>query len=67
MTPKASATPPPGTYERTSRNVRFEDAEEGRHVLVAQCQKIDGTWVESRLKYDIANCNGVLKWAPDGC
>ena len=63
----ANNTPPPGTYQRTSRNVRFEPAEEGRHSLVAECQKRDGSWQESRLKYDIANCDGVLKWAPDGC
>jgi hypothetical protein len=67
MTPQTSAVPPPGTYQATSRDIKFEPAEEGRFVLVAQCRKIDGQWVESRLKYDIANCNGVLKWAPTGC
>lgn len=58
---------PPGTYERTSRNIRIEPAEQGRIVIVAECQKVNGTWVESKLKYDIANCDGVLKWAPNGC
>ncbi|ETW94013.1 MAG: hypothetical protein ETSY1_36720 [Candidatus Entotheonella factor] len=58
---------PPGTYKQTSEDIRFEPAEEGRHVLRARCQKIDGTWVDSELKYDIANCNGVLTWAPNGC
>lgn len=58
---------PPGTYSRTSRNVRVEPAEEGRIWLIAECQRADGGWQESRLKYDIANCNGTLKWAPDGC
>ena len=60
-------TTPPGTYELTSRNIRVESAEQGRIVLLAECKKVDGTWVQSQLKYDIANCNGVLKWAPDGC
>ena len=60
-------TTPPGTYERTSRNIQIVAAEEGRVVITAECQKVDGTWVQSKLKYDIANCNGVLKWAPDGC
>lgn len=59
--------PPPGTYERTSRNIRVEQAEEGRLLITAECQKSDGTWAQSQLKYDIANCNGVLKWAPNGC
>jgi hypothetical protein len=45
----------------------FQPAEQGRYVLTALCQKVDGSWVESTLKYDIANCNGVLKWAPTGC
>ena len=63
----ANNSPPPGTYLRTSRNVRFEPAEEGRHVLKAECQRVDGSWQESELKYDIANCNGTLTWAPNGC
>jgi hypothetical protein len=67
MTPKATATPPPGTYQKTSKNVSFQPTEQGRHVLTALCQKVDGSWVESTLKYDIANCDGVLKWAPTGC
>lgn len=58
---------PPGTYLRTSRNVRVEPAEEGRIWIIAEAQKIDGSWKESRLKYDIANCDGTLQWAPDGC
>ncbi|MGD0548530.1 MAG: CVNH domain-containing protein [Terracidiphilus sp.] len=60
-------TTPPGTYEATSRNIKVTAAEEGRIVLSAECRKVDGTWVKSELKYDIANCNGVLKWAPNGC
>jgi hypothetical protein len=62
-----STAPPPGTYQATSRNIQFVSAEQGRFTLKAQCQKVDGTWVESTLKYDIANCDGVLKWAPNGC
>jgi len=67
MSPKTSAAAPAGTYQQTSRNIRFEATEQGRHVLKAECKRTDGTWVESELKYDIANCNGVLKWAPTGC
>jgi hypothetical protein len=62
-----SLTPPPGTYERTSRDIQVKQVEEGRILITAECQKTDGTWVKSELKYDIANCNGVLKWAPNGC
>lgn len=54
--------PPPGSYQQTSRNVQFDG-----NVLTAECKKIDGSWVTSRLKYDIANCDGVLTWAPGGC
>lgn len=35
-------------------------------VLSAECQQRDGSWVKSALKYDIANNNGVLMWAPAG-
>ena len=58
---------PPGTYLRTSRNVSVEPAEEGRIWIVAECQKVDGSWQKNRFKYDLANCDGTLKWAPDGC
>ncbi|MGD8778167.1 MAG: hypothetical protein PVH88_04320 [Ignavibacteria bacterium] len=58
---------PPGTYLRTSKNVEVVPAEEGRIIIKAETQKADGSWTTSQLKYDIANCNGVLKWAPDGC
>ncbi|HEU4457457.1 MAG TPA: hypothetical protein VFR81_30585 [Longimicrobium sp.] len=60
-------TPPPGTYQRTSRNITFTPVEEGRFVLRAETQRADGSWTTSELKYDIANCNGQLKWAPNGC
>lgn len=58
---------PPGTYLQTSRNVQVIQAEQGRIVIKAECQKADGSWTTSELKYDIANCNGQLKWAPNGC
>jgi CVNH domain len=63
----SNTAPPPGTYQQTSRNIRFEPAEQGRFYLIAECQKVDGTWQESKLKYDIANCDGQLKFAPNGC
>lgn len=58
---------PPGTYLKTSRNVKVEPAEEGRIWIVAECQRIDGSWKQNKFKYDIANCDGTLTWAPDGC
>jgi hypothetical protein len=62
-----NTSPPPGTYQRTSRNIQFTPLDQGRFLLRAECQKQDGSWAPSELKYDIANCNGVLKWAPNGC
>ena len=47
----ANGNPPPGTYQRTSRNIRFEPAEQGRYWLIAECEKEDGSWQQSRLKY----------------
>lgn len=58
---------PPGSYLRTSRCLRVESAEDGGLLIIAECQKKDGSWQESRIKYDIANCDGVLRFAPDGC
>ena len=55
-------TPPPGSYQQTSRDIQFSG-----DVITATCQKIDGSWVQSSLRYDIANCNGQLTWAPNGC
>lgn len=62
------ADAPVGSYQETSRNIEFSGTPgKTSLILKAQCQKIDGSWVESELKYDIANCDGKLKWAPDGC
>lgn len=58
---------PPGTYLATSRNVQIQQAEQGRIVITAECQRVDGSWQSSELKYDIANCDGTLTWAPNGC
>ena len=62
-----SNTIPPGTYQETSRNVSIKKAEEGRIIIVAECLNTNGDWVSSKLKYDIANCDGQLKFAPNGC
>ncbi len=52
---------PSGSYQLTSRNIHLENGE-GGVLLVAECKKIDGTWVRSSLKLgDIANIDGVLK------
>ena len=54
---------PSGSYQLTSRNIRLENGDGGGVLLVAECKKIDGTWVRSSLKLsDIANIDGVLKY-----
>ena len=59
---------PPGSYEQTSRNIVFTGTPGKTDCfLSAECQKPSGEWVKSELKYDIANCGGQLKWAPNGC
>lgn len=51
---------PGGSYQLTSRNIHLENGSDGVY-LVADCQKIDGTWVQSKLRLgDIANMDGVL-------
>jgi hypothetical protein len=57
-----TATPPPGSYQQTSRNIQFTPDGGGGGTLTANCQKVDGSWVQSTLKYDVANCNGVLTY-----
>ncbi len=62
------ATAPEGTYQRTCRNVKFVGPDSnGRYVIKAECETVSGQWVETELKYDIANCDGKLTWAPNGC
>ncbi|KZN40978.1 hypothetical protein [Pseudoalteromonas luteoviolacea] len=57
---------PPGSYKSSCRNIIFEGIPgETECYIIALCQKEDGSWVESRLKYDIANINGKLTWCPD--
>lgn len=52
---------PGGSYQRTSRNIRLENGDDGGVYLVAECEKINGDWVESKLALgDIANMDGVL-------
>jgi hypothetical protein len=60
-------TPPPRSYERSSQNIEFIPDGGGGGTLNALCRKINGEWVQSSLKYDIPNCDGVLEWAPNGC
>ncbi|SHO56649.1 CVNH domain-containing protein [Vibrio quintilis] len=57
---------PPGSYEETSKDIHFEGTPGKTDCyLIATCKKSDGSWIESRLKYNIANLNGELKWAPN--
>ncbi|HEV2851178.1 MAG TPA: CVNH domain-containing protein [Thermoanaerobaculia bacterium] len=60
------ANNPPGSYAATSRNITFTEGADKKGLLSAECQQRDGSWVKSALKYDIANNNGVLMWAPAG-
>lgn len=58
---------PPGSYTRTSRNITFTEVPgQTAALLSAECQQRDGSWVKSTLKYEIANNDGVLMWAPAG-
>jgi len=52
---------PAGTYNLTSRNIHVENREDGPY-LVAECRKINGTWVSSAIKLPhVENIDGVLK------
>jgi hypothetical protein len=52
---------PSGSYQLSSRNIHLENGSDGVY-LVAECKKINGSWVTSKLKLpDIANIDGTLK------
>ena len=58
---------PPGSYQRSSRNERVERDADGKDWLIAECRKVDGTWIESRLQLTatgipIHNSNGRLEY-----
>ncbi|HEY2291429.1 MAG TPA: hypothetical protein VGM86_12070 [Thermoanaerobaculia bacterium] len=63
-----STPPPPGSYTLTCTNITFTGTP-GKTPLTlsATCKKANGGTQQTTLKYDIANCNGTLKWAPNGC
>lgn len=64
----AAATAPVGSYTETCRAIVLEGtAPNSPGYLKASCRKADGSWQDTQLKYDIANCNGNLTWAPNGC
>jgi len=53
---------PAGSYQRTCRNIRLENAADGKVVIAAECEKINGEWVETRYTIpDIANIDGNLQ------
>ena len=63
-----SSDAPEGTYQRTCRDIQFVGPDaDGRYIITAECRTVSGQWKETELKYDIANCDGNLTWAPDGC
>ena len=73
VTPTAEATHaeppegiPAGTYLLTSKDVQLVDVGRNRYRLEADCQKLDGSYVRSKLDYDIVNCDGKLMWDPHG-
>ena len=59
---------PPGSYTLTCSNITFTGTP-GKTPLTlsATCKTSNGGSHQTSLKYDIANCNGTLKWAPNGC
>lgn len=63
-----NVAPPPGSYTLTCKSITFTGTP-GKTPLTlsASCQTSNGQWQQTSLKYDIANCNGSLKWAPNGC
>lgn len=58
---------PAGTYARTCQNISFNPTGNDRWLLKATCKNVQGNPVQTELLYDIANCDGKLKWAPGGC
>jgi hypothetical protein len=63
-----SVPAPPGSYTLTCTNITFTGTPGKTPLnLTATCRESNGTMKQTTLKYDIANCNGTLKWAPNGC
>ena len=59
---------PPGSYTLTCNNIKFTGTPgQTPLTLSATCQTANGGTQQTTLPYDIANCNGTLKWAPNGC
>ena len=59
---------PPGSYTLTCNNITFTGTPgQTPLTLSANCQTASGGWNQTSLAYDIANCNGNLQWAPNGC
>lgn len=59
---------PPGSYTLTCSNITFTGTPgQTPLTLSATCQTANGGTQQTTLQYDIANCNGTLKWAPNGC
>lgn len=56
-----------GSYLRSSKDVTFEEDANGKGgTLTAMCAQTDGTYVQSTLRYDTSNQNGVLTSIPSG-
>ena len=59
---------PPGSYTLTCSNISFTGTPGQTPLkLSATCKTSNGGSQQTTLAYDIANCNGTLKWAPNGC
>lgn len=65
-THNVSPDAPPGTYLTTCRDVSFRHDDDGHYTLRAVCKRLNGSEQPFELKYDIANNNGKLEWAPHG-
>lgn len=57
---------PLGSYRESCRNMRLQVSDDGIHCLVAECRRIDGSWVEDCLELiGISNCDGTLRYDQD--
>ena len=59
---------PPGSYTLTCSQISFTgNPGQTPLTLSATCKTINGGTQQTTLTYEIANCNGTLTWAPNGC
>lgn len=65
---QAQTPAPPGSYTQTCSNITFAGTPgQTPLTLSATCRTANGGTQQTSIVYDIANCNGNLAWAPNGC